>query len=80
MWHVFCEQAAAEKLIDYAESEEERNALKQQHRALLRQMLQMVDLDVGPAAPILGEAGEPVGQDAPKVAEAAAHVLVVGDE
>ena len=55
-----CEQAAAKDLIDYAETEEERNALKQQHRALLRQMVQMVDFDVGQAAPIVGTAAEPV--------------------
>ncbi len=55
-----CEQAAAKELIDYAETEEERNALKQQHRALLRQMVQMVDFDVGQAAPTVGTAAEPV--------------------
>ena len=53
---MFCEQAAVKELIDYAETEEERNALKQQHRALLLQMVQMEDLDMGPAAPIVGEA------------------------
>ena len=77
---MFCEQAAVKELIDYAETEEERNALKQQHRALLRQMVQMEDLNMGPAAPIVGEAAEPVGQDASKVPEAAAPVLVVGDD
>ena len=54
-----CEQATAKELIDYAETEEERNVLKQQHRAHLRQMVQMVDFDVGQAAPTVGEA-EPV--------------------
>ena len=34
---MFCEQAAAKELIDYAETEEERNALKQQHRSVKRQ-------------------------------------------
>jgi hypothetical protein len=57
---VSCEQAAAKELIDYAETEEERNALKQQHRALLRQMVQMLDFDVGQAAPTVGAAAEPV--------------------
>jgi uncharacterized protein YciI len=42
---VSCEQATAKELIDYAETEEERNALKQQHRAHLHQMVQMVDFD-----------------------------------
>jgi hypothetical protein len=57
---VSCEQAAAKDLIDYAETEEERNTLKEQHRALLRQMVQMVDFDVGQSAPTVGEAAEPV--------------------
>jgi hypothetical protein len=57
---VSCEQATAKELIDYAETEEERNALKQQHRAHLRQMVQMVDFDVWQAAPTVGESTEPV--------------------
>ena len=77
---MFCEQAAGKELIDYAETEEERNSLKQQHRALLRQMVQMEDLDMGQAAPIVGETAEPVGQAPPKVAEEPVPVLVVGQE
>ncbi len=77
---MFCEQAVVKEFIDYAETEEERNVLKQQHRALLRQMVQMEDLDMGQAAPIVGEAAEPVGQAAPKVAEEPVPVLVVGEE
>ncbi len=55
-----CEQTASKELIDYAATEEERNALKQKHRALLRQMVQMVDFDVGQSAPTVGAATEPV--------------------
>ncbi len=52
-----CDQDADKELIDCAETAEERNDLKQHHHTLLRQM---VDFDVGQAAPTAGEAAEPV--------------------
>ena len=42
------------KSSEYAETEEEKNALKQQHRALLRQMVDLVDGE--DYAPTVGEA------------------------
>ncbi len=42
--------------IEYTETEEEKNALKQQHRAPLRQMVDLVDGE--DCAPKVGEAAE----------------------
>ena len=53
-WHVWCDQAAAKELINYVETEEEKNALKQKHRVLLWQMVDLVDED--DTSPTVGEA------------------------